>query len=254
MKKVSIIIPVKEINDYIRESLPEIENLDYDKSLIEVIVLPDNEEKVEGTASINATGNGVQWNVIYEFYNPSGKWDWSMKDTIKFWFKSNETGSGMIYFYVADTSYWTDYYAWEISPGSWNTWEEFTIDLKNPESTAGNLDLSNVDMIYFAFNQNDGGEIFHIDDIRIGYSQQAWSNVTKTLNSTEGAVVQWRVYANDTSGNINASEIFTLTTTDGQAPRYWDNSTNSTLPASVTDIFFTRSGEALPKIKYRALF
>lgn len=48
MKKVSIIIPVKEINDYIRESLPYIEKLDYDKKLIEVIVLPDNDGKIEG--------------------------------------------------------------------------------------------------------------------------------------------------------------------------------------------------------------
>ncbi len=47
MKTVSIIIPVKEINDYIRESLPYIDALDYDKSKIEVIVLPDNDEKIE---------------------------------------------------------------------------------------------------------------------------------------------------------------------------------------------------------------
>jgi len=51
MKTVSIIIPVKEINDYIRESLPYIEALDYDKSKIEVIVLPDFESTVEGKFS-----------------------------------------------------------------------------------------------------------------------------------------------------------------------------------------------------------
>jgi len=53
MKTVSIIIPVKEINDYIRESLPYIEALDYDKSKIEVIVLPDNDAKIEGKFSFD---------------------------------------------------------------------------------------------------------------------------------------------------------------------------------------------------------
>jgi GT2 family glycosyltransferase len=53
MKKVSVIIPVKEINDYIRESLPYIEKLDYDKSAIEVIVLPDFEGVIEGKFSFD---------------------------------------------------------------------------------------------------------------------------------------------------------------------------------------------------------
>lgn len=61
MKKVSIIIPVKKINNYIKESLSYIEKLEYDKSLIEVIILPDNDEKMEKNYSFNIriipTGN-----------------------------------------------------------------------------------------------------------------------------------------------------------------------------------------------------
>jgi len=38
--------------------------------------------------------------------------------------------------------------------------------------------------------------------------QQAWSNVTKTLNSTVGSNVQWCVYANDTSNNWNYTSCF----------------------------------------------
>lgn len=53
MKKVAIIIPVKEINDYIRESLPHIEAVDYDKRMLDVIVLPDNDGKIEGKFSFN---------------------------------------------------------------------------------------------------------------------------------------------------------------------------------------------------------
>jgi len=39
-----------------------------------------------------------------------------------------------------------------------------------------------------------------------------WSNVTKTINSTVGCTIQWKVYANDTSNNWNASENFSLVT------------------------------------------
>lgn len=41
--KVSIIIPVIAINDYIRESIPEILKLDYDN--FEILIFPDNEDK-----------------------------------------------------------------------------------------------------------------------------------------------------------------------------------------------------------------
>jgi cellulose synthase/poly-beta-1,6-N-acetylglucosamine synthase-like glycosyltransferase len=48
VRTVSIIIPVKEINDYIRESLPRINALDYDMKKVEVIVLPDKPGKLSG--------------------------------------------------------------------------------------------------------------------------------------------------------------------------------------------------------------
>ena len=40
-KKTAIIIPVKALNDYIEECLSHLEKIDYDKSLVEIIVLPD---------------------------------------------------------------------------------------------------------------------------------------------------------------------------------------------------------------------
>jgi len=48
VKKTAIVIPVKELNDYIEESLSHIERLDYDKSLLEIIVLPDNGGSLKG--------------------------------------------------------------------------------------------------------------------------------------------------------------------------------------------------------------
>jgi len=44
-------------------------------------------------------------------------------------------------------------------------------------------------------------------------STNEWSNVTKTINSTIGALIRWKVYANDTSNNWNASEEFSFVTT-----------------------------------------
>ncbi|RLE49929.1 MAG: hypothetical protein DRJ31_03255 [Candidatus Methanomethylicota archaeon] len=43
--------------------------------------------------------------------------------------------------------------------------------------------------------------------------KECWSNVTKVVNSTAGATIAWRVYANDTSNQWNASEIYTYVTT-----------------------------------------
>lgn len=65
---VSIIIPVKEINDYIRESIPHILNLDYEN--YEILVLPDigSDEKFEKTRII-PTGK----------ISPAGKRDLAIK-------------------------------------------------------------------------------------------------------------------------------------------------------------------------------
>jgi len=40
-----------------------------------------------------------------------------------------------------------------------------------------------------------------------------WSNVTKTINSTAGCTIQWKVYANDTSNNWNNSLTYSYVTT-----------------------------------------
>jgi cellulose synthase/poly-beta-1,6-N-acetylglucosamine synthase-like glycosyltransferase len=48
LKTVSIIIPVKEVNDYIAESLGEINKLDYGLKKVEVIVLPDSPSRIKG--------------------------------------------------------------------------------------------------------------------------------------------------------------------------------------------------------------
>jgi hypothetical protein len=46
------------------------------------------------------------------------------------------------------------------------------------------------------------------------------TSTTITLNSTVGNVVQWQVYANDTSNNWNSTGLQNITLTDGSAPTY----------------------------------
>jgi len=67
-----------------------------------------------------------------------------------------------------------------------------------------------------------GGYIFSFDNCTGSFvndtwtafsSNPDWSNVTKTINDTVGCTIRWKVYANDTSDNWNASETFSYTTT-----------------------------------------
>lgn len=58
-----------------------------------------------------------------------------------------------------------------------------------------------------------------------------WSNVTKTINSTVGCTMRWKVYANDTVGNMTESPVFSYNTTTftDNPPTYSSVGTNNTL-------------------------
>ncbi|MCK4634800.1 MAG: DUF2341 domain-containing protein, partial [Candidatus Aenigmarchaeota archaeon] len=56
-----------------------------------------------------------------------------------------------------------------------------------------------------------------------------WSNVTKVVNSTVGATIAWKVYANDTVDNWNISDVYSFVTVDffeltGKV-LFWENAT-----------------------------
>jgi len=61
--------------------------------------------------------------------------------------------------------------------------------------------------------------------------QVNWSNVTKVVNSTVGATIKWIVYANDTTDNWNATDVFVYITIEDTEPPYYlydqDNSSGS---------------------------
>ncbi len=70
-----------------------------------------------------------------------------------------------------------------------------------------------------------------VSDSYIG-PDTGWSNVTKTLNSTSNTLVQWCVYANDTSNNWNYSSCinpFSLTTTFDNVLNLNFNEANGTI-------------------------
>jgi len=74
----------------------------------------------------------------------------------------------------------------------------------------------NVNVSGFIFGTNNTGA--WVNDTWVSFtvfynSTAAWSNVTKTLNSTIHIVIQWQIWANDTSNNWNTTGTQTLTTT-----------------------------------------
>jgi parallel beta-helix repeat protein len=88
---------------------------------------------------------------------------------------------------------------------------------------------------------SQGGELyyggkFYLDNTVVSSdyigSYNSWSNITKTLNTTVGLPIGWRVYANDTSDNWNTSQTYELTTTDSGQCQIMIN--NATIPYTIT--------------------
>jgi hypothetical protein len=96
----------------------------------------------------------------------------------------------------------------------------FTIDVTD------NFPLGNTAGYIFSTN-NTGSwrNASYVAFTGTGTTLTAW-NVT-TLNNTAGLLVQWMFYANDTSNNWNASQIYNLTTTDITPPTWSQAQDNS---------------------------
>lgn len=136
-------------------------------------------------------------------------------------------------------------YIWNIVNGStypFLSWEYSPAD--NPPTYSNVQTNSTVagEKILFSIQYNDGialnpnGQyIFSTNNTGTWTNESAvnftatpsWANVTKTLNSTEGISIGYRWYADDNAGNINNTEIFTLTTTSANtAPTLTANATS----------------------------
>lgn len=135
-------------------------------------------------------------------------------------------------------------YIWNIVNGStypFLSWEYSPAD--NPPTYSNVQTNSTVagEKILFSIQYDDGialnpnGQyIFSTNNTGVWVNESAvnftatpnWANVTKTLNSTAGLSIGYRWYADDNLGNINNTEIFTLTTTSADTCTYtsgnWD--------------------------------
>jgi hypothetical protein len=121
-----------------------------------------------------------------------------------------------------------------------STWYNSTggSDWQSLSSGTNTIDLSGLSWsganFYYkaAFNNTDDSTP-KLDYIAVLFtpSTTQWSNVTKTVNSTVGALVQWCVYANDTSNNWNGSSCtnpfsyLTTSAADTTSPTYSNNQT-----------------------------
>jgi len=83
-----------------------------------------------------------------------------------------------------------------------------------------------------------------VNDTWIAMSGVAnWSNVTKVVNSIVGTNISWKVYANDSSNNWNASDVFSYLTTN--AGNMYNLSGALTFSLSIADfkkLLASRSG------------
>ncbi|MBI5177142.1 hypothetical protein HY995_03585, partial [Candidatus Micrarchaeota archaeon] len=94
-------------------------------------------------------------------------------------------------------------------------------------SLLSSLWSDNVEIAGFIFSFDNGTGSFANDSWAPVGLQSAWLNVSKLLNNSVSSAIRWRVYANDTSGNWNATPIQQFTSRDCSAPQWFDNFTNS---------------------------
>ena len=70
----------------------------------------------------------------------------------------------------------------------------------------------------YVFSLDNGNETF-VNDSFVRFSGlENWSNASKLVNSSVGATIRWKIYANDTRGNWNVSDEYSLNLTDGTEP------------------------------------
>ena len=92
-----------------------------------------------------------------------------------------------------------------------------------------------VNLSRYTFSWNGTGGSFQ-NDSSVAFANNlgtAFSNVTKTVNRVRGEVIGWRFYVNDTSGNMNVSDIFTFVVlnTPASTPTIQNPTQNANLTA-----------------------
>jgi len=155
----------------------------------------------------------------------------------------NNTATTMAYTLSQGTYNWK-VKCWEKDLGIANTSaaRTLTIDLSAPtyssnstnstkagQSVKHSLKWQDANLSGYIFSFDNGTETFVNNSWQAFSGTTNWSNVTKTINSTIGSTIQWKVYANDSVGNWNESDTYDYTTTDGVPPTYSGQGVNTTI-------------------------
>ena len=109
----------------------------------------------------------------------------------------------------------------------------FTVDTTYPQYSLNQTNSTEAGAdtlfsLYWTDNIALAGYIFSFDNgtgtfVNNTYTEMTgignWSNTSKRINSTVGALIRWRVYTNDTAGNMNVSKIYSFNTVDSIFPK-----------------------------------
>ena len=84
-------------------------------------------------------------------------------------------------------------------------------DIKHSVRWTDDVNLSG-----YIFSFDNGVGTFTNDTFVAMNGTEDWSNVSKMVNSTVGSIIRWRVYANDLTDQLNATDIFNYNTTGSE--------------------------------------
>jgi hypothetical protein len=109
------------------------------------------------------------------------------------------------------------------------------------DGTASNKDNINYTGLWVEVDSHDE---FINDTVASFTGLTNWSNVTKSVNTTTGATIKWKIYANDTNDNWNTSLTYSYLTTSSAV-----NFFNITLPDD-SEVKSSESGTATTAVEF----
>jgi hypothetical protein len=150
--------------------------------------------------------------------NSTGNWNYAFNITNGLLSK----GGHFITFYCNDTSgNMNDSVLNNVTFTIDNTLPAYSLNSTNSTTAGASIDHSlnwtdDVGLSGYIFSWNNSG--VWTNDTWIAFGANTWSNITNTSNATAGLLIQWCVYANDTSSNWNGTSCvdkFNYTTISG---------------------------------------
>lgn len=202
-----------------------------------------------GTGFDNSTFCNLGYESSTTFSSAQRWYSWQIKDSV-IYAKTNNVNLSLVTKFIGASASGSQFASKEYGTTSLRPYVNitYTIDENPPtysnanHNTTTNGTLANFSITYeddfalepngqWIFATNNTGEWTNEAVTNFTSTPQAISTI-KTLNSTVGTTIAYRWYANDSSGKINNTEIFYLTTTiaeDTTPPTYSNNQTNTTL-------------------------